>query len=209
MKLKHKYFLDSHKGLNGLAIAGLMAWYHAWDNPTLWIYLALHGTYGLLWVAKSRFFGDRQWEREIGWGYGLFTWAGLSAYWVSPWLMASGRAAPAPAWYAAICISLFCFGVFLHFASDMHKHVALQLRPGVLITDGLFSIVRNPNYLGELFIYLGFTLLARHPAPLLLLGLIIVAGWVPFIRKKERSLARYAEWADYKRRTKALIPGLI
>ena len=37
----------------------------AWDNVLAWIYLALHGTYGVLWILKSRYFGDLAglWER--------------------------------------------------------------------------------------------------------------------------------------------------
>ena len=37
----------------------------------------------------------------------------------------------------------------------MQKYVSLKLNPGHLITDGMFSKIRNTNYLGELFIYLG------------------------------------------------------
>ena len=38
-------------------------------------------------------------------------------------------------------------------ASDMQKHMTLAHRKGTLLTDGLWGLVRNPNYLGELLIY--------------------------------------------------------
>ncbi|MCU0504039.1 MAG: hypothetical protein MUC51_20165 [Anaerolineae bacterium] len=34
----------------------MIAVYDQWDNPTAWVYLALHGVYRLLWVLKSRIF---------------------------------------------------------------------------------------------------------------------------------------------------------
>jgi hypothetical protein len=46
------------------------------------VYLALHGTYGLLWILKSRTFPDKQWEQPVPWSLGLATWALLTLYWV-------------------------------------------------------------------------------------------------------------------------------
>jgi steroid 5-alpha reductase family enzyme len=101
---------------------------------------------------------------------------------------------------------MYAFGVFFHFASDMQKHISLQLRPGRLITTGLWSRCRNPNYFGELLIYLGFGLLAMHWAPVLVILLFLVIVWFPNMRKKDRSLSRYAEFAAYKKRTNLFIP---
>ena len=63
-----RHFIDSHKGVTPLAILAMMAVYDQWDNPTAWVYLGLHGSYGILWVLKSRIFGDRQWEQPTGSG---------------------------------------------------------------------------------------------------------------------------------------------
>ena len=65
MQLPHKFFIDTHKGSNAVAIVALMAHFDAWHNETAWVYLALHGTYGLLWIAKSAVFPDKQWERPV------------------------------------------------------------------------------------------------------------------------------------------------
>lgn len=89
----------------------------------------------------------------------------------------------------------------------MQKHVQLSLRPG-LITTGMFARCRNPNYFGELLIYLGFASLARHWAPLAALGLFVIAIWIPNMLKKDRSLARYPEFAAYKKRSALFIPFL-
>ncbi len=205
--MKQKFFIDSHKGITWAAIVLMMAAYGQWGNVTAWVYLALHGSYGLLWVLKSRIFPDKSWEAPIGWGYGLANWAFLTLYWVAPWLLMS-RDVVAPPWYLGICVIIFTFGVFLHFTTDMQKHTALALQPNQLITDGMFSRSRNLNYLGELFIYLGFGLLAMHWAPLAIIAVAFLVVWLPNMLRKDRSLARYAGFAAYRQRTKLLIPFL-
>jgi protein-S-isoprenylcysteine O-methyltransferase Ste14 len=203
--MRQKFFIDTHKAATAPAVLILMATADAWDNPTAWLYLALHGTYGLLWVWKSRVFPDKSWEAPCSAAYGLLIWTGLTLYWIAPWWIITAQVrVPAP--YAAACVSLYAVGVFLHFAADMQKNVALRLQPGKLITDGLWARVRNPNYLGELCIYLGFGLLARHWAPLAVIALFLVAVWIPNMLKKDRSLARYAEFDEYRAHSWLFLP---
>lgn len=203
--MKQKHFIDSHKFVTGPAILLMMAFHSQWQNPTAWVYLALHGTYGILWVLKSRIFPDKSWEEETGLGYGLVIWAFLTLYWIAPWIITS-QGVQAPVWYLGLCVSVYVFGVFLHFTADMQKHEALKLQPGRLITDGLLAYSRNINYFGELLIYLGFGLLAMHWLPIAVLALALAAVWVPNMLQKERSLARYPEFDAYKRRSKFFIP---
>lgn len=203
--LKQKFYIDTHKGITWLVIAVMINYFQQWGNPTAWAYLALHGGYGILWVIKSRIFPDRQWEEPASLAYGLAIWGGLSLYWVSPWLLTSWGL-QVPGWYLGICLSLYIAGVFLHFAGDMQKYVSLQLNPEHLFTGGLFSRVRNINYFGELLIYTGFGLLARHWLPLAILALWVVAVWLPRMRRKDRSLARYPEFEAYRARSWLFIP---
>jgi protein-S-isoprenylcysteine O-methyltransferase Ste14 len=206
--VKYRHFIDLHKGLTWLAVLGLMAWHDAWAYPPAWVYLGLHGSYGLLWALKSRIFPDRSWERPAGLFYGVFViWGALTLYWLPAWLV-TARQAPLPLWLPAACIALYAAGVFLHFAADMQKHTRLNTAPGYLISDGLFARVRNPNYFGELLIYLSFALLARHWLALLPLGLFIPFHWIPNMLRKDRSLSRYPDFAEYRRRTRLFIPFL-
>jgi protein-S-isoprenylcysteine O-methyltransferase Ste14 len=207
--LPHKYYIDSHKGLTGPFVLGLIAYYHAWDNLLAWIYLALHGTYGVLWILKSRYFGDKNWERPVPFYLGAGTWVLLSLYWISPWLIVTHRNHPIAPWMVALCIAMYAFGVFLHFASDMQKHMSMAYRRGTLLTEGLWGLSRNPNYLGELLIYLGFTLLPMHWLPLSGLALVVVGVWIPNMRRKDKSLSRYPEFAAYRSKTKLIIPYLV
>ncbi len=208
--MKQAAYIDSHKGVTGIVVLALMLWADRLESPTAWIYLALHGTYGLLWMWKSMVFPDRQWEQRAPLWYGLVIWGGLSTYWVAPYILVTQRI-EVPAWLRAICVVCFGVGVFLHFSSDMQKHMHLQHRRGVLLTDGLWRRCRNPNYLGELLIYGSFALLVHHWVPMLILALWIVAIWIPNMRKKDRSLSRYPAYARWRAQTWMLFfrPGPI
>jgi steroid 5-alpha reductase family enzyme len=203
--MKQKHFINFHKGITFLGILLLIAAYQQWDNPTAWVYLALHGGYGLLWVLKSYFFPDRQWEQPTNLLYGLVILVGLTTYWIAPWLLMV-RSIQAPPSYLAFCVSMYIFGTFLHFASDMQKYTELKLSPEHLVNTGLWAHVRNPNYFGELLIYTGFGLLAMHWLPIAVLIAWIIFVWMPNMRKKDRSLSRYPEFASYKAHTKLFIP---
>jgi steroid 5-alpha reductase family enzyme len=206
--VKLKFFVDTHKGATGLVVLALMGVYHAWDDGRAWLYLAMHGTYGVLWMTKSRFFGDKQWEKPVSLGFGLFTWTGMSMYWVSPWLIASRHTATPPAWWMGLCVFVFTVGIFLHYVSDMQKFMWLKLRPGALLTDGLWGRLRNPNYFGELLVYGGFSAVAYHWAPMLVMAMVIGGMWIPNMLRKDKSLSRYPEFAAYKARSSLFIPGV-
>ena len=213
MNLKQKYFIDTHKGITPLVIIFLIFYFGAWNNIEAVVYLALHGSYGILWVTKSYLFPDRQWEQNTPIWYGFGIWFFLSLYWISPYVISSGNHF-IPFYidesinivFIGLCITLYIFGIFLHFTSDMQKYIFLKINPGHLITDHMFSRSRNTNYLGELCIYLGFTLLAKDYLPLIGLLTIIIFIWVPNMIKKDKSLSRYSEFSDYKKKSKCFFP---
>jgi steroid 5-alpha reductase family enzyme len=203
--MKHKVFIDTQKGATFIFVLLMMGLYDQWQNPTLWIYLALHGSYGFLWILKSRIFPDQAWERTVSWGFGLLSWAALCLYWVAPWLLAA-RGVQAPGWYLALCVSVYIFGVFAHFTTDMQKWATLKVQPDHLITDGMFARLRNTNYFGELLIYLGFGSLAMHWLPIAILLLWVVAYWLPRMRNKDRALSVYADFESYRKQTRLFLP---
>ncbi len=204
--MKQKHFIDSHKGATAFFILFCMFFFNRYQSNTLWVYLATHGTYGFLWIWKSRVFPDKQWESECSIWYGLYIWLGLSLYWITPFLIAYYDI-QAPAWLLGIAVMSFGFGVFLHFASDMQKHIQLSLQPG-LFTDGLWAKNRNPNYLGEFLIYAGFGSLAYTLAwvPFLVLLLFMGVVWIPNMNKKDQSLARYPQFESYQKQSKKIFP---
>jgi protein-S-isoprenylcysteine O-methyltransferase Ste14 len=201
--MKIKYPINLHKGLTTPAILAMMAAYGNFGTAA-WVYLALHGTYGLMWLVKDVVFPDRQWENEMPLGVGISTFFLLGTYWIAPFLLISSGSEPSAA-VTALAITTNIFGVLLHFGSDAQKHFTLKYRSG-LITEGFFARCRNPNYLGEILIYLGFAILAQHWLPFLILGTFFAGVFVPNMLKKDRSLSRYPEFATYKNNSGLLIP---
>jgi protein-S-isoprenylcysteine O-methyltransferase Ste14 len=204
MQLRH--VINLHKGFTALVIGALML---AYGNGSLgaWVYLALHGTYGMLWLLKERIFPDRQWQQPIGWFPAVVMFLVLALYWLAPFLLISSRAVP-PMPLVALAIVLNLLGVFLHFGSDAQKHFVLKLQPG-LIDDGFFARSRNTNYLGELLIYLSFALLAMHWLPYVVLAGFGFGVFLPNMRKKDESLSRYPGFAAYRERSGLLLPKLL
>ena len=205
--MKQKFFIDTHKAATFFFVLGIMAVYQRWDLNAAWIYLALHGGYGFLWVLKSRIFPDSSWEQPCKLSYGLAIWGGLSLYWVAPWLLIS-RGVEAPGWHLALCVFLYIFGVFFHFSADMQKYTGLRLRPGELIDYGFLARLRNTNYFGELLIYLAFALLAMHWLPLIVLLIWIALVWLPRMRRKDAVLATLPGFEQYRQRSWLFIPGI-
>ncbi len=201
--MKVKYPINLHKGLTFLFILGLMVIYQNFSTPA-WVYLALHGSYGILWLCKDAIFPDKQWEEEIPVTLGIITFILVGLYWIAPFiLISSGKEVVPPLLAAAIAINLV--GVFLHYSSDAQKYYTLKYQPG-LITEGFFARSRNPNYLGEVLIYLSFAMLAQHWLPFLILGGFFAGIFVPNMLKKDRSLSRYPQFAEYQNNSSLLFP---
>jgi len=62
--MKQKHFINSHKGATAPAVFLLIWYFGQWENTTALIYLALHGSYGIMWVLKSAIFPDKTWEAD-------------------------------------------------------------------------------------------------------------------------------------------------
>ncbi|GAB4366714.1 MAG: hypothetical protein Kow00121_04400 [Elainellaceae cyanobacterium] len=205
MMTKARYAINLHKGLTALVVFALMVVYQNFSLGA-WVYLALHGTYGLLWLLKDWLYPDKQFDQEISLPMGVSVFVLLLAYWVAPFLLISSGKVPNPPLIAA-AVSLNILGVFLHYASDAQKYYTLQYRAG-LIHEGFFARCRNPNYLGEILIYVSFALLSMHWLPFLILVGFIVGIFVPNMLKKDQSLSRYPEFAAYKAQSGLIIPRL-
>ena len=201
--MKIKYPINLHKGSTSIFVLALMGIY---QNFTIgaWVYLALHGTYGILWLLKDRIYPDKQWEEEIPIWVGILGFFFINLYWVAPFILISSGTIPSPPLIAA-AISINILGIFLHYSSDAQKYYTLKYKSG-LITEGFFARCRNTNYLGEICIYLGFALLVQHWLPFAILGLFAAGIFVPNMIKKDKSLSRYPEFKEYKENSGLLLP---
>jgi protein-S-isoprenylcysteine O-methyltransferase Ste14 len=86
--------------------------------------------------------------------------------------------------------------------------VAIQPRHR-LETRGIYSVIRNPSYLGLLITSLGWVLTFRSGVGVLLAAALLVP-LVARIRAEERLLREHfgAEYNDYCKRTWRLVPGI-
>jgi protein-S-isoprenylcysteine O-methyltransferase Ste14 len=196
--------INLHKALVVPVVLAMML-AHGNGSTEAWLYLALHGTYSVLWLVKQKVFPDQRFARQQPLAIALlFIFVPLGGYYLAPYLLISRRP-EAPGWLLGLVVMTYAAGVFLHYVSDAQKYYTLRARPG-LIDDGLFAHTRNPNYLGEILIYLAFAALSQHWAPF-----VVLAGWVglffvPNMLRKDRSLARHPGFEAYRRRSGLLVP---
>lgn len=198
--------IDLSKGATAPVILAMMAFYDNWTVGP-WVYLGLHGTYGLMWVLKSQMFPDPQWEKELPLHKAVGVFFALWFYWVGGWLLISGGAVP-PGPLIAGSIAANALGTFLVFGADAQKYFVLKARRG-LITDGFFARTRNPNYLGEMLIYGSFAAICMHWVPWVICGLYWGLVFFPNMWRKDASMSRYPEWDWYTARTGMLLPMLV
>lgn len=210
---KFAWIINLQKG-GTFFLLGFLMWFYADKSPdatapAAWVYLAMHGSYGLAWLIKDLTFPDANWQRRITIAGGLCGFSVLVLYWSFGWLLISGHSQPDyplpdAAWFC-LCISLCMVGSVIMVAADAQKHFTLRLRRG-LITDGMFRYVRHPNYLGEMMLYGAFAMMVWHWFPVVVLASIWLGVFAPNMALKEASISRHAGWAAYKQRSWWLIP---
>ncbi len=204
--LKLAWVINVQKGGTLLFVLALMAATGNWGT-TAWVYTALHGSYGLVWLLKDRLFPDPSWEKRVTLGGAFMAWATvLGPYWLAPWLLVTSGL-EAPPWRIGVSVLAYALGVVLMMGADAQKFFTLKARRG-LITDGFFARVRHPNYLGEMMLYGAFALLSMHALPWAVLAVVWTFVFLPNLLRKEASMARYPEWAAYEARTGLLLPRL-
>jgi protein-S-isoprenylcysteine O-methyltransferase Ste14 len=204
--LKMAWVIDLQKGGTLPFVLALMAWFDVW-TATAWTYAALHGSYGLLWLMKDRFFPDPNWEKRVTFGAALAALVlVLGPYWVAPVILVTQRVEASPALLAAATV-LYVLGAVTMMVADAHKYFVLKVKRG-LITDGLFGLVRHPNYLGEMMLYASFAVIVGHPVPWAILAFVWTTVFLPNMLRKEARMARHPEWESYRARTGMLLPRL-
>jgi steroid 5-alpha reductase family enzyme len=202
--------INFQKGGTLLFIALLMLLYRN-TSTEAWVYLALHGSYGLCWLLKHAAFRDSRWDAKVTFGGALLSFAlVLGLYWVLPFLLISPvlqPRPPAPDWLLAVAISVHTLGVVLMMTADAQRHFTLRWRRG-LITDGLYRRVRRPNYLGEMMVYGSYALLVRHWLGWAILVWVWLAVFLPNMLETDASLSRHEGWERYKGDTGLVWPRI-
>jgi protein-S-isoprenylcysteine O-methyltransferase Ste14 len=205
--VKFAWVINFQKGATALWVLALMAIYQH-SSVAAWVYLGLHGTYGICWLLKDRVFPDPNWEEKITFGGAvnavLFV---LGPYWLIPWILIAGYSQGASLPFLCIAIALHTLGIAIMMTADAQKFFTLRLQRG-LITSGMFRHIRHPNYLGEMMIYGSYALVVWHWFPVVLLLFVWSCVFLTNMKLKEASMSRYPEWDAYVRRTGMVLPRL-
>jgi protein-S-isoprenylcysteine O-methyltransferase Ste14 len=101
-------------------------------------------------------------------------------------------------------------GTGLAFWSVWHLGTSFSLLPQArrLVTTGPYRYVRHPIYLGGLLITVGEVWLRFSPV-VVLLNIVFVAAQLVRLRYEEEILGQaFPEFAEYRQRTSALVPGI-
>jgi protein-S-isoprenylcysteine O-methyltransferase Ste14 len=154
-----------------------------------------------------------------GWGF-FFFWIGI---WVSPQprfavpifqnlsLLVPVVIFSIPLLHLLICLLFVVPGATLAIkgVEGVTLKVAETHRTEKIVTVGVYSVVRHPQYLGGLLAHVGISLLLSACYSLLSTPLMVVLIYL-ITRKEEEELIREfgKEYEDYKKRVPMLIPKL-
>ena len=175
--------------------------------PALLITL-LHGSYGLIWLTKDLVFGDKSFRVRISyWGVVAVALA-LVCYASMSFTIINNPE------YRFISVDrmllagyLYIFGVTLMLVADAQKTFTLMVKKG-LISNGVFAWTRNPNYLGEIMLYLAFGVVAQSWFSYGYLMYVWLTLFNSNMYKKDLSLKKKEGWKEYSMRSYKLMPKL-
>eukprot|EP00747_Dinoflagellata_sp_TGD_P081038 gnl/TRDRNA2_/TRDRNA2_161137_c0_seq1.p1 gnl/TRDRNA2_/TRDRNA2_161137_c0~~gnl/TRDRNA2_/TRDRNA2_161137_c0_seq1.p1 ORF type:complete len:541 (-),score=95.00 gnl/TRDRNA2_/TRDRNA2_161137_c0_seq1:101-1678(-) len=205
--------LEIHKAL--WLPAGLLAMYVTGNyGLRACLMTGLFGAYGIIWVLKSYVYPDLNFYNgedskltsPVAYA-GVFASVGI--YFIYPVLAAMNKVDISPV-TAITSLVLFVVGGFLHWAGDAQRYFELKYNPGKLITDGFYAYIRHPNYTGEMMMWTAMSMVAGALNPLswIPMAWLILAAVIVGAPKKEKSLSRYPEFEEWKKKTPMFVPGL-
>ena len=205
MELRVYHIVNTQKISTAFFIIACMYYFNNWSIEA-YVYLVTHGSYGFCWMIKHYAFPSASTFNKVDTPVFIALVILLFIlYWTIPVLAISNKT-PASPLFLAICCLMYIFGLVVMIVSDCQMHFSLKYNPGHLITSGMFSMIRQPNYAGEVLLYLSFCLLSRSWVSFLAFGLACAGILYPTMMKKEQSLSRYPEWKEYTARTGILLP---
>lgn len=131
--LKIRHLANFFKGTTFLWVFMLMNYFESYI-PAMFLYLLLHGSYGILWVIKDIWFPDELFNREASHVSLLAGTTLLASYWMIPVPLAAGYGVTYPSATRMISLMvMYLLGLILMLGSDYQKSVALSRRKGILL----------------------------------------------------------------------------
>ena len=176
-----------------------------------WIYLSLHGSYGIFWATKSRAFPDPGFTKPATITSCIiapFPIAIIPYYFIGYWMMTGGEANRNPSFERIfVALQMHVYGMVLMVVTDVQKYLVLKERKG-LITHGMHGWSRNLNYVGEMMVYASFGVMCQRWEVWFIYSYMFGIIFPLRMMIKEYSLSRKVGWEEYKEKTWFLIPKL-
>jgi protein-S-isoprenylcysteine O-methyltransferase Ste14 len=205
-RLRMAWVINFHKIFTLFIILGMMT-YLGNFSTTAWVYLGLHGIYGYCWLVKDFGFRDSSFNSRVTYGGALMAYLLLVGwYWLFPWFFLTREAPPTNALLFS-AIAIHTWGITWMIAADCQKFFQLKYHRG-LMTDGMFRYTRNPNFFGEIQIYLAYAMLAAHWLTWLVFAYAVTYFYTRML-VKDGSISRYPEWDVYSGGSSRLVPWRI
>ncbi|KIP51657.1 DUF1295 domain-containing protein [Leucobacter komagatae] len=146
-------------------------------------------------------------------------WVSLTA--AAAWIAISSAESAPLGWSAWVGVAVWLIGFAIEVTADLQKS-RFKKNPansGKFISTGLWSVVRHPNYLGEILLWIGVLIVAAPVlqgwqwvallSPLFVIVLLTRVSGIPLLEAKaERTWGEDPEYREYRAKTPALIPGL-
>ncbi len=191
------YIINIQKAGTIIIMYILMLYYQNFSRGA-WLYLSLHGTYGIIWILKDIIFPDKTFQVKVSIIGCSCVSIVLLLYWVIGFLMMNGYGDQNPSSRKMFsCFFIFTIGLFLMVCTDLQKFITLKYKKG-LITEYFLAINRNTNYFGEVLIYLSFAMCTNRIVCYLILIAIWLSIFVNRIILKEYSLRKKDGYQKYK-----------
>ena len=155
-----------------------------------YIYLSLHGSYGIIWVIKDIIFPDKSMHVKTclipaGALIGL-----LLLYWGIGFEMMYGLGIQEPNnMRIFLCFIIYSFGLIFMICADLQKYLILKYKK-ILVNNYFLAWNRNTNFLGEIMIYFSFAFIVGRIECYLLLIFVWSTFFAGRIYLKEKSLQK-------------------
>ena len=195
--IKFNWIINAQKTGTIFVMFFLMIYYNNFSSGA-WLYLSLHGTYGLLWFLKDMVFPDKSFQHYLTIIPSILVSLFLLSYWIIGFEVMCGIGDQNPSGKKLFgCFFLFSFGNTLMICSDLQKYITLKYKKG-LIDDIFLKNNRNTNYFGEILVYLTFAIACGRKEGFIML----IIEWIIFfgsrIYMKDLRLAKKHGFEKYK-----------
>jgi protein-S-isoprenylcysteine O-methyltransferase Ste14 len=196
--LKFNWIINAQKTGTIFVMFLLMVYYKNYSTGA-WLYLSLHGTYGLLWLLKDTVFPDKSFQEYLTVVPSLLVSLFLLSYWIMGYEVMCGLGDQNPSGKKIFgCFFIFSIGNILMMCADLQKFITLKYKKG-LIDDFFLKNNRNTNYFGEILVYLTFAMACGRKEGYIML----IIEWFLFfgsrIYLKDLRLARKHGFEVYKK----------